>query len=98
MIGPVLGSAAAQVRAGDSGAACIEVRASALYLAVPAARPQLPQHHTATEAGTAVFADIGAQSGNSRGLCLAQPQLKSVPATAERPASKPEPVPCTWLC
>ena len=42
MIGPTVGSAARRVGAGDSRAACIETRATALHLAVLVARSQLP--------------------------------------------------------
>ena len=44
MVGPMVGSAALRVGAGDSRVACIETRATALHLAVLGARSQLPDH------------------------------------------------------
>ena len=44
MVGPMVGSAALRVGAGDSRVACIETRATALHLAVLVARSQLPDH------------------------------------------------------
>ena len=89
MVGPMVGSAALRVGAGDSRVACIETRATALHLAVLAARPQLPDRRMLDKDDKP---DLGRNRCSQRrwsGLRSAQLHGESAPAIAERPASKP---------
>ena len=73
-------------------------RATALHLAVLVARSQLPDHRMRAQGRQG---DLGRSWCSQRrwsGLWSAQLHGESVPAIAERPASKPEPPLCIWLC